>query len=47
MDRDIAIELVSALSDIKDALGAIKEVQEDILEVLTPAPDSDDTEPTT
>ena len=34
MDRDVALDLVSALSDIKDVL-------EDILEVLTPAPTDD------
>ena len=35
MDRDVALELVDALCDIKDVL-------EDILEVLTPAPDPSD-----
>ena len=35
MDRDIAISLVDALGDIKDVL-------DDILEVLTPAPDPSD-----
>ena len=39
MDRDIAIALVDALGDIKDIL-------DDILEVLTPAP-TDETQPGT
>lgn len=37
MDRDVALSLVDALEDIKDVL-------DDILEVLTPTPDAPDAE---
>ena len=40
MDRDVAISLVDVLGDIKDVL-------DDILEVLTPAPDPSDDNPGT
>lgn len=42
MDRDVAISLVDELDGIKEVFTAIKGVLDDILEVLTPAPDPSD-----
>ena len=41
MDRDVALDLVAALSAIKDVLDDIKGIQAGILQVLTPAPTTD------
>ena len=45
MDRDLALQLIDILDDIKDALGDIKDALGDIVTNTTPADSGGDADP--